>query len=135
MAQEALNHRVYLVRHLELAKVARTNRPTIDDRRQPLGHEMGRIARRSGRQMERRHLALCRQSWAIERDPLPHGAGGHVTRRGQHHRLHVLDELTVRGRQEHVRDELPAELLIARLHGCHHRLDTRPFRRGSRLFE
>lgn len=38
MAQEAFDHRVHLLRHLELAEVAPANGPTIDDSRQPLRH-------------------------------------------------------------------------------------------------
>ena len=67
MAQEGLDHRVHLVGYFQLVEVARTHGPAIDDGRQPLRHEMRRIERRRGRQVERRDLALRRHGWAVER--------------------------------------------------------------------
>jgi hypothetical protein len=68
VAQEALDHRVHLVGHLQLAEDTRSDGPAMHDGRQPLRHEMRRIGQWRGGQVERRHLALRRHGRAVERE-------------------------------------------------------------------
>jgi len=62
----SLDHRVDLFRNLELVEVAGADGQAVDDGRQPLRHQVRRVERGRGADVERRHLAARSSGDAVE---------------------------------------------------------------------
>ena len=65
MPHEVVNHQIHLGWSFKLVDVANTYSLAVDDVPQPLRHEMRRIERRCGDEMEGGHLAIGRDGQAI----------------------------------------------------------------------
>src|SRR5207244_4413585 len=105
MAQERLDHRVYLVGNFELVEVPGADGAATDDVQQPLRYQLWQHARRRCCEMQRRHFAQCRSGLTIELESTPDD-GGDVRRRGQHYGHYFLHEMPVGAWQKHAFDPL-----------------------------
>ena len=87
-----VDHQIPLVWNLKLVEVAGTYRPTVDDVRKPLRHEMRWIPWRCGGEMKRRHSTLRSHRRPIKCEASPERGGSDVALRSRHHLTDTLDK-------------------------------------------
>ena len=97
---EVFNHQIHLVWSFKLVQVAGTYRLAVDDFRQPLRHEMRRIPRRRGAEMERWHCTTSRDGQSIKPEDAPQRAGSNVAWRPHHSTQHFFNKHRIGRREE-----------------------------------